>query len=176
MADKKRKSAPVNKTTGKFRVSDELWAVLEPLIPVHVNTHRFGGGRPRVPDRKCADGIFFVLRTGCPWKALDATGICSGSTAHARFQDWVKAGVFLKLWQAGLEQFDETSGLDWSGLSRDGAMTKAPLGGGKNRTQPDRSRQNRRETQRLDGSPRGAGGHRGERGQLSRPKVGGRDP
>jgi transposase len=141
MAIRKRKRALVNKTTGGFRVSDELWTVMQPLIPEHVNTHRFGGGRPRVPDRQCADGIFFVLRTGCQWKALDATGICSGSTAHARFQNWVEAGVFLKLWQAGLEQFDEVKGLDWEWLSMDGAMTKAPLGGGKNRSQSNRSRQ-----------------------------------
>jgi len=110
--------------------------VLAPLLPQRVNTHPLGGGRPRVPDRKCANGIFYVLRTGCQWKALDQTGICSGSTAHLRFQEWVAAEVFLKLWQAGLERYDELKGLDWSWLSLDGAMTKAPLGGGKNRAQP----------------------------------------
>ena len=52
-------------TGGRFRISDELWALMEPLLPEHKNTHRFGGGRPRVPDRQCADAIFFVLRTGC---------------------------------------------------------------------------------------------------------------
>ena len=119
-----------NPTTGAFQISDELWAVLEPLIPKYVNTHRLGGGRPRVPNRTCANGIFFVLRTGCQWKALDATGICSGSTAHLRFQEWVGAGVFLELWRVGLERYDELKGLDWSWLSMDGAMTKAPLGGG----------------------------------------------
>jgi hypothetical protein len=35
---------------------------IAPLIPVHVNTHRFGGGRPRVPDRVVMDGIFDVAR------------------------------------------------------------------------------------------------------------------
>ena len=129
-----RKRTPNNKTTTGYRVSDELWGVLQPIIPVHVNTHRFGGGRPRVPDRQCADGIFFVLRTGCQWKALDETDLCAGSTAHDRYQEWVQAGVFLKLWQVGLEQFDELKGIDWDWLSLDGAMTKAPLGGKKNRT------------------------------------------
>ena len=99
-------------TLGAFRVSDELWEVLAPLIPKHVNTHPLGGGRPRVPDRTCADGICYVLRTGCQWKALDATGICSGSTAHLRFQEWVAAGVFLELWRVGLERFDELPGLE----------------------------------------------------------------
>ena len=127
------------------RSPDELWDVLEPLIPEHVNTHRFGGGRPRVPDRTCANGIFYVLRTGCQWKALDATGICSGSTAHLRFQEWVAAGVFLELWRVGLERYDELRGLDWSWVSMDGAMTKSPLGGGKNRRQPHRPGQEGRQ-------------------------------
>lgn len=102
---------------------------MEPILPVHINTHPFGGGRPRVPDRKCADGIFYVLRTGCQWKALGQTELCAGSTAHDRYQEWVEAGVFLKLWRAGVEQFDELKGIDWAWLSMDGAMTKAPLGG-----------------------------------------------
>ena len=36
-----------NHTTTGFRISDELWAIVQPLLPVQVNTHRFGGGRPR---------------------------------------------------------------------------------------------------------------------------------
>jgi transposase len=124
-----RQRSPNNKTTTGFRISDQLWNVLEPVLPVHVNTHPFGGGRPRVPDRRCADGIFYVLRTGCQWKALDQTELCASSTAHDRYQEWVKAGVFLKLWRSGVEQFDELKGIDWAWLSMDGAMTKAPLGG-----------------------------------------------
>ena len=120
-----------------FRCPDELWERLEPLIPPHVNTHRFGGGRPRVPDRVCMDGIFFVLRTGCQWKALDETGICSGSTAHTRFQQWVQSGVFLELWKAGLQEYDEAKGLNWEWLAMDGAMTKAPLAGEKSRQEPN---------------------------------------
>lgn len=128
-----RARTPNNKTTTGFRVSDELWAVFQPLLPVRVNKHRFGGGRPRVPDRDCADAIFYVLRTGCQWGALDQTDLVSHSTAHDRFQEWVQAGVFLKLWQTGLEKFDELKGIDWEWQSMDGAMTKAPLGGEKNR-------------------------------------------
>ena len=134
-----------NQTTTGFRISDALWVVLQPLLPVHVNTHRFGGGRPRKADRICADAIFYVLRTGCQWKALDETELCPGSTAHDRFQEWVLADVFLQLWQAGVEQFDELQGIDWDWLSMDGAMTKAPLGGGENRPQSDRPRQRRRQ-------------------------------
>ena len=124
-----RTRSPNNQTTTKFRISDELWAVLEPLLPIYENKHRYGGGRPRTPNRLCADAIFYVLRTGCQWQALDETDLCPHSTAHDRYQEWVEADVFLKLWQAGVEQFDELKGLDWDWLSMDGAMTKAPLGG-----------------------------------------------
>jgi putative transposase len=76
----------------------------------------------RVPDRLCADAIFYILRTGCQWQALDQTELCAHSTAHDRFQEWVQAGVFLKLWQAGVERFEELCGIDWEWLSMDGAM------------------------------------------------------
>lgn len=162
---RKRPRAAVNKVTTSYRVSDELWSVLQPVVPAHENPHRFGGGRPRVPDRQCADAIFYVLRTGCQWGALDATELCPHSTAHDRFQAWVVAGVFLKLWRVGVEQFDELQGLDWSWLSRDGAMTKAPLGGEKNRPQSHRPGQKRGQAQPVDRgawSARGPGGRRGQ--------------
>ena len=139
-----------------FRISDALWEKIEPLLPKHKNTHRFGGGRPRTPDRVCLDAIFFVLRTGCQWKALDATGICPGSTAHDRFQQWEQAGVFREFWKAGLQEYDELKGLDWSWQSMDGAMTKAPLGGEKNRFQPHGPRKRRRQAQPADGGVGGA--------------------
>ncbi len=151
-----RARTPNNKTTTGFRISDELWAVMEPLLPKRVNTHRFGGGRPRVSDRRCADAIFYVLRTGGQWAALNETELCAKSTAHDRFSAWVEEGVFLKLWQASLEQFDELKGIDWSWLSMDGALTKAPLGGKKAGAKPDRPRQRRCQTESADGGPWGA--------------------
>ncbi|MGQ9877265.1 MAG: transposase, partial [Chloroflexus sp.] len=51
--------------------------MLEPLLPVHVNPHRFDGGRPRVSDRRCADAIFSILRTGSQWAALNETELCA---------------------------------------------------------------------------------------------------
>ncbi len=151
-----RARTPNNRTTTGFHISDALWKVLEPLIPVRVNTHRFGGGRPRVPDRRCADAIFYVLRTGCQWQALNETDLCAKSTAHDRFQEWAEAGVFLELWQAGLERFDELKGLDWNWLSMDGAMTKAPLGGEKYGSEPHGSGQERRQAEPVDRGPRRA--------------------
>jgi len=119
-----------------YQVSDEMWAQIQPLLPTRVNTHRFGGGRPPVDDRVCMNAILFVLRTGCQWNALNATSICPSSTAHDRFQQWVKAGVFHRLWAKGLLVYDKLKGIDWTWQSMDGAMTKAPLGGKKMRSKP----------------------------------------
>jgi transposase len=149
-----------------YQIADELWARIEPLLPKRVNTHPFGGGKPRTPDRVCMNAIYFVLRTGCQWGALDATGICPHSTAHDRFQEWLQAGVFWQLWCAGLMEYDDLKGIDWSWVSGDGAMTKAPLAGEKNRSEPHGSGQTRHQAKSADrccGSADRTGGGRRER-------------
>ena len=147
-----------------YQISDELWARVEPLLPPPPR-HPLGCHRQRVENRRALDAIFFVLRTGCQWNALNATGICSSSSAHRRFQEWTAAGVFHRLWAQGLAAYDELVGIDWAWLSMDGAMTKAPLGGGENRPQSHRPRQVRHQAQRTDRGGRGAGGAGGGRGQ-----------
>lgn len=148
-----------------WRIPDDLWAAIEWLIPEHPNRHPFGGGKPRTPDRVCMDAVFFVLRTGCPWKALDATVFCPGSTAHDRFQEWVQQGLFFEMWKAGLLEYDCLQGIDWSWLSLDGCLTKAPLGGEKDGQKPDRPGQTGRQTQpagRGQRHPRRLGRGRGQ--------------
>jgi putative transposase len=125
-ATSKPSAAPVR--DDRWRIPDALWERIEPLLPPRP-PHPLGGHNPRVPDRKAMDAIFFVLRTGCQWNALNATGICSSSSAHRRFQEWANAGVFARLWVRGLAEYDALKGIDWAWLSMDGAMTKAPLGG-----------------------------------------------
>jgi putative transposase len=119
---------PLSAPDDPWRIPDTLWVRIEPLLPARP-PHPLGCHRPRVDDRRAMDAIFFVLRTGCQWNALNATGICSSSSAHRRFQEWTAAGVFVNLWARGLQEDDELVGLDWSWLAMDGAMTKAPLGG-----------------------------------------------
>jgi putative transposase len=133
-AASKPPSEPVH--DDQWRIPDALWERIESLLPPRP-PHRCGGHNPRVDDRRAMDAIFFVLRTGCQWNALNATGICSSSSAHRRFQEWTAAGVFVNLWAMGLQEYDELKGLDREWLAMDGAMTKAPLGGertGKNPT------------------------------------------
>jgi putative transposase len=85
-------------------------------------------------------GILYVLRTGCQWNALPKE-FGSGKTAHRYFQRWVRAGVFRRMWQAGLAEYDEFKGLAWKWQAADGAMTKAPLGSEKTgKNPPDRGK------------------------------------
>jgi len=140
-----------------WRIPDWLWAELEPLLPERP-AHPLGCHNPRVPDRDAMNAILFVLRTGCQWNALNATGICSSSSAHRRFQEWERAGVFAELWRLGLLAYDERKGIEWEWLAMDGAMTKAPLGGGHTGPNPtDRAKRGRNDRS----SPRAAASRSG---------------
>src|SRR5438093_9689729 len=112
-----------------YLIPDALWNEIVPLLPKHITHYPLGCHRKRVDDRSAMNAIFFVLKTGCQWNALNATGICSSSSAHRRFQEWVKAGVFEAFWRQELLAYDELNGIEWEWLSCDGAMGKAPLGG-----------------------------------------------
>jgi transposase len=158
-----------------WRLPDELWARMAPLLPERPR-HPLGCHNPRVPDRAARDAIFFVLRTGCQWNALNATGICSSSSAHRRFLEWTKAGVSHEFWRQGLVAYDALAGIDWRWLALDGAMGKAPLGGGGDRPQPDRPRQARDQAQPADGRPGRAARPRGRRRQPQRPPAHAPDP
>lgn len=125
-----------------WRIPDKLWNQMEPLLPPR-KKHRFGGHNPRVPDRDAMNAILFVLRTGCQWNALNSTNICTSSSAHRRFMEWTEAGAFEEFWKQGLLEYDKIKGIDWSWLSMDGAITKAPLGGEKNRSKSRRQSKGR---------------------------------
>jgi putative transposase len=131
--DEKRVSA-------EWRVPEEMWERIAPLLSKLRRNPK--GGRPWTDNREIADGIFYVLRTGCRWKAVPPE-FGSGSTLHGRFQQWVRRGVFRRLWQAGLFEYDEFKGIQWEWQALDGAMTKAPLGGEKMREKSDGSGEKR---------------------------------
>src|SRR4028118_1106423 len=131
-----------------FQLSERFWSLARRLIPKPAHPHPWGGGRPRVPNRVVLAAIIFVLRTGCQWKALDATGLGSGSTAHRRFQERIGAGFFFRLWRVAARRYDEVRGIDWRWLAVDGCLTKAPLsrseGGGAQRAGRRRGREDGR--------------------------------
>ena len=171
-ADVRKQRRPVR--DDGWRLPDELWARMAPLLPPRP-AHPLGCHNPRVPDRAAMDAIFFVLRTGCQWNALNETRICSSSSAHRRFQDWAKAGVFEAFWREGLLAYDRLAGIDWTWMALDAAMGKAPLGGGKNRPQSHGSGQARDQALGAERRARRAARGGALRGQPQRPQADARD-
>lgn len=116
-----------------WEVTDEFWKRVEPLVPVRaratgkVYQRKAGGGRKQKDARLVFEGIVYVLRTGCQWKALPAERFGSASAIHQRYLDWEKAGLFEALWEKGLAEYDDMAGIAWRWQSIDGAMMKAPM-------------------------------------------------
>ena len=120
-------------------VTDELWNVVEPLLPEQPPKPK--GGRPRVNDRAALTGILFVLKTGIPWEMLpQEIGCGSGMTCWRRLKEWHRAGVWQRLHRALLDRLGEADRVDWSRASLDSASVAAP-GGREYGSEPDRSRQ-----------------------------------
>ena len=108
-------------------VSDELWALVAPLLPVEPPKPK--GGRPRVPDRAALTGIIFVLKSGIPWELLpQELGCGSGMTCWRRLRDWQEAGVWDRLHQALLDRLGDADRIDWSRAALDSASIPAKRG------------------------------------------------
>src|ERR687893_689594 len=114
-------------TMPNLLVTDELWAVVEPLLPPQSPKPK--GGRPRVPDRAAFTGILFVLKTGIPWEMLpQEMGCGSGMTCWRRLREWHEAGVWQRLHQTLLVKLNEADRIDWSRAALDSSSVPAQKG------------------------------------------------
>jgi transposase len=113
-----------------WRVSDELWAEVEPIIAELDPPNRVGP--KRVPARPILDAIIYRGRTGCQWNRLPRE-YPDDSTVHRAFQRWRTAGVFRRLWAILIERCEDLDGVEdgveWEWQAADGAMGKARKGG-----------------------------------------------
>jgi transposase len=108
-------------------VSDELWQIIEPLLPSA--PLRPKGGRPPIPARAALTGILFVLRTGIPWEMLPMEMGCgSGVTCWRRLRDWQAAGVWDRLHRELLRRLRDADRIDWSRACMDSASIAAKRG------------------------------------------------
>jgi putative transposase len=135
--------------TRPWELSEEVWVRAQPLLPSARAYPK--GGRPRADDRAMLGAMLYVLRTGLQWNALPReVGACT--TVYDRFRAWARDGVFLRLWQAGLTEFDELEGIEWEWVSLDGVMTKAPFGGAATGPNPtDRGKQGTKRSMLCEG-------------------------
>lgn len=120
------------KSYQSWTISDEFWEAIKDKIPVKKRDpqkkykHAPGQGRHPIPQRKVLEGIFYVLRTGCQWKAVPREYGCA-SSIHRYYQEWMATGFFEAIWALGLTKYDELQGIGWEWQSLDGCMVKAPL-------------------------------------------------
>jgi transposase len=106
-------------------VPDELWEVVEPLIPKVERRYRYPG-RKRVPDRQVLTGILFVLKTGIPWEALpQEMGCGSGVTCWRRLREWQEQGVWQGLHEALLAKLNAAGEIDWQRAAVDSSHVRA---------------------------------------------------
>jgi transposase len=106
-------------------VPDELWEVVEPLIPRVERRYRYPGRR-RVPDRQVLTGILFVLKTGIPWEALpQEMGCGSGVTCWRRLREWQEQGVWQGLHEALLAKLNAAGEIDWQRAAVDSSHVRA---------------------------------------------------
>ncbi len=111
----------------KLLVPDELWPIVEPLLPpIPPNPT---GGRPRVPDRAALTGILFVLKSGIPWEMLpQEMGGGSSVTCWRRLRDGQDAGVGDRLHHTLRDRLGEADRIDWERASLDRARVPAKRG------------------------------------------------
>jgi transposase len=109
-------------------LADELWELIEPLLPQPARKPK--GGRPPVDNRAALTGILFVLKTGIPWGDLPKEMGCgSGATCWRRLRDWQAAGVWDKLHRLLLDRLRGADKLDFSRVVVDSASVRAVFGG-----------------------------------------------
>jgi transposase len=109
-------------------VSDELWELVEPLLPKKERRFRYPG-RKRFPDRLALQGILFVLHTGIAWTHLPRElGFGSGVTCWRRLDEWQRAGVWERLHLLLLSRLRAAGELEWSRAVVDSSQIQAKKG------------------------------------------------
>jgi putative transposase len=128
------------KNVDYFRMPRPLWRCVRRLLPKP--KPRPQGGRPPANNRAVLNGIWYILWTGCQWKAVhkDWFGVCS-STLHERFQSWQQAGIFQKVITRLVQFYARYQGIKWLFQAIDSKSCPAPLGGTETGKSPvDRSK------------------------------------
>jgi transposase len=111
-------------------VPDEVWRLVQPLLPVPPRPP-YGGRHRSISDRNCLAAIVYMARTSTPWRLLPARKLGCGSpaTVWRRLDEWARAGVFEALHLEVLDRLGEQGRLDWTRASVDSMSVRAKRGG-----------------------------------------------
>jgi transposase len=116
----------------KELIDDELWSLIEPLLPVRASRNRRYAGRKPIPDRAVLTGIVYVLRSGTPWNLLpQEMGCGSGTVCWRRLDAWQKAGVWQSIHETLLAEMRRRDLLDMSRALVDSSSVRAVMAGKK---------------------------------------------
>ena len=118
----------------RWRVSDELWERLAPLLPDPPRRFR-SPGRHRYPARACLEGILYVLFTDTPWLEVPyrELGLPSGETCRRRLEEWSRRGLLVNAIAVLQEQLAGANKLDWSRVIVDASLVDAKKGARRSR-------------------------------------------
>ena len=115
----------------RLLLTDEFWAIVQPLLPPPKSRRfRFPGRKP-VDNRVALNGILFVLKTGLPWEDLPLEMGCCGMTCWRRLRDWQQAGVWDTVHRHLLNQLNGADEIDWERAIVDSSSVRAVGGGAK---------------------------------------------
>jgi putative transposase len=109
-----------------WEVSDDLWAIVAPILAAHDPPKP--RGRKRIDQRAAFNAIIFRLRTGCQWNHLPRA-YPDDSSVHRTFQRWVERGIFTRIWAEIQERCEDLDGCDWAWQAADTLLGKARKGG-----------------------------------------------
>ncbi|MEU8588407.1 transposase [Streptomyces sp. NPDC048664] len=87
-------------------VPDEMWGVVEPLLPGFTG-RRQGGGTAPLNERRTFTAVVYVLASGCTWRQLPSWFAVSAATAHRRFIAWTRSSLWDRLEEAAAGHPDE---------------------------------------------------------------------
>src|SRR5262245_10264968 len=118
----------------RWRVSDEMWARLEPLLADPPRRFRYPG-RARYSPRACLEGILFVLCSDTPWLQLPyrELGLPSGETCRRRLEEWSARGLFQAALVVLQRELADAERLDWSRVIVDASLVEAKKGARRSR-------------------------------------------
>jgi transposase len=106
-------------------LTDEQWDRVAPHLPEHRPSPK--GGRPRVDDRECLEGILWLLRTGARWQDIPLD-LPSGSTCWRRLREWAGEGVLAELHAILIDELGHLGKLDFEELLADATFIRAKKG------------------------------------------------
>lgn len=111
-------------------LDDDLWQLIEPILPKPKRRRRRYPGRKPISHRQTLSGILFVLKTGIGWEYLPLEMGCgSGMTCWRRLRDWQRRGIWAKVHRLLLNKLREADKIDWSRAVVDSTSVRAVFGG-----------------------------------------------